>query len=396
MLKIDPEFKSLIPPLSNEEYEQLEKNCISEGIRESVLVWDGIIIDGHNRYEIAQKHDLKYDITFKHFDSREEVIDWMINNQLGRRNLTKETQSYLRGLQYKREKKKITNPYGVKGKDEPQNDEHLSTAQKLAEQHKVSKATIERDEKFAEAVDTIVENTAPEVKQKILNKEIEITKKETEQIAKENPKKQKEIITTAIEKNIPVKKAIQEIKQEERKETLQTKAKELPAEKFQVIYCDPPWAYNNSGFEMSAEQKYPTMQLDEIKKINVKTITAENAVIFMWATNPLLKEAFELMESWGFEYKTNFVWTKDRHTAGFYIYGQHELLLIGVKGSMLPIGEKPKSIITGSNNVHSKKPDGVYEIIESMYPELKYVELFARNTPRANWTKWGNEVGKYE
>lgn len=399
MLKIDAEFKALIPPLTAEEFQQLEKNILEEGIREPIIYWKGTetIIDGHNRFEIAKKHNLKYSTFSKGFDTREEVIDWMINNQLGRRNLSKETQSYLRGLQYQREKKRVSNESGINQHSEvkAQNELQPTTAEKLATQHNVSRETIKRDEQYAKAVDTIVENTKPEVKHKILNNEIKITKEETQKLAQEQPIKQKEIIEKAIEKQIPVKDVIKEIKLEERKETLQTKAKELPSEKFQVIYCDPPWQYSNSGFEMSAEQKYPTMPLEEIKKIDVLSISSENAIMFMWATNPLLVEAFELMKAWGFEYKTNFVWTKNRHTAGFYIYGQHELLLIGVKGSMLPIGEKPTSIITGNNNIHSKKPECVYEIIEAMYPQLKYVELFARNTPREGWTKWGNEVNKF-
>jgi ParB family chromosome partitioning protein len=128
----------------------------------------------------------------------------MINNQLGRRNLTRETASYLRGLQYEREKKKVTDTL-KQNTPLPQNDGTGETAKRLANQHNVSKATIERDAVFAKAVDTITKNTTPEVKQKILNREIEISKKETEQIAKLEPEKQKEIIEKAIEKNIPIR-----------------------------------------------------------------------------------------------------------------------------------------------------------------------------------------------
>jgi N6-adenosine-specific RNA methylase IME4 len=250
----------------------------------------------------------------------------------------------------------------------------------------------------------VIDKKAPEpIKEKLRNNEMTINQayevtKQIEEI-KEPELKAKIIDTIKQEPKKEVKKIIQEAKKEERKETLQAKAKELPAEKFQVLYCDPPWQYSNSGLNGSAESKYPTMATEDLCNMKIKTITAENAVIFMWATNPLLEDALKLMNAWGFEYKTNMVWTKDRQNfgkLGFYIWGQHELLLIGVKGSMLPIGDKPNSIITGSNNIHSKKPETVYEIIEQMYPELKYVELFARNTPRENWIKWGNEVGKYE
>jgi len=143
---------------------------------------------------------------------------------------------------------------------------------------------------------------------------------------------------------------------------------------------------------MSAENQYHTMTIEELKALPVKQLAAENAVMFMWATNPQLRDAIMLMEDYGFEYKTNFVWEKTNHTAGFYIFGQHELLLIGTKGSMLPSGEKFKSIILGENKVHSKKPEIVYEIIEKMYPGTKYIELFARGIPRDGWTGWGEEV----
>jgi len=164
---------------------------------------------------------------------------------------------------------------------------------------------------------------------------------------------------------------------------------EMPKDEFNIIYADPPWQYNNTGFEMSAENKYPTMSIEELSDLQFKT--SKNAVLFLWVTNPLLKEAFDLIKTWGFEYKTNFVWCKKNHTAGFYIFGQHELLLICIKGSnMLPI-EKYKSIIQGENKIHSKKPEIVYEMIEKMYPNFKYLELFARNK-RHGWTSYGNEI----
>ncbi len=87
-IRIDPEFKNLIPPLTREEYEQLEKNIVSEGCREPLTTWDGFIIDGHNRYEICQKHGIEFKVSEKAFESREDVKVWIINNQLGRRNLS--------------------------------------------------------------------------------------------------------------------------------------------------------------------------------------------------------------------------------------------------------------------------------------------------------------------
>jgi N6-adenosine-specific RNA methylase IME4 len=163
----------------------------------------------------------------------------------------------------------------------------------------------------------------------------------------------------------------------------------MPDGVFDVILADPPWQYDNTGFEMSAEKQYPTMATDDIIK-NIVFTSHSDSVLFLWVTNPLLIDGLRVMREWGFDYKTNFVWTKEKHTAGFYVFGQHELLMIGVKGSKLP-AEKNKSIITGKNDVHSKKPDCVYDIIESMYPKCEYLELFARRK-RDGWESYGNEL----
>jgi len=94
-MEIKAEFKNLIPPLSNEEYNQLEANILEEGIREPIITWNGFIIDGHNRFSIAQRFDLEYKTTSKHFTSEESVKEWMILNQFGRRNLSNYQRSVL-------------------------------------------------------------------------------------------------------------------------------------------------------------------------------------------------------------------------------------------------------------------------------------------------------------
>lgn len=175
----------------------------------------------------------------------------------------------------------------------------------------------------------------------------------------------------------------------QKKESL-IKNPKIPEGVFNVVYADPPLEYTNTGFQMSAENQYPTMSTIRICEMKLPEIS-NDAALFLWVTNPLLNDGLNVCESWGFEYKTNMVWVKDRHTAGFYVFGQHELLLICIRGSMLPIGEKVKSIIYGDNKKHSKKPEIVYEIIEKMYPNQKYVELFARNK-RKGWDSYGNEI----
>lgn len=184
--------------------------------------------------------------------------------------------------------------------------------------------------------------------------------------------------------------AYMELRRVEKQKELQ--APPPPEGKYRVIYADPPWRYSNSGFAMSAENQYPTMETEEICKLPVEELALDNSVLFLWTTAPMLEDAFKVIKAWGFTYKSNFAWVKNKHTGGFYCYGQHELLLIATKGSMLPKKEGMRaSVVFAERREHSKKPEEFYDIIESMY-NGPYIELFARNK-RNGWEGWGAEYG---
>jgi hypothetical protein len=150
-LKTDPEFRSLIPPLSTEELSQLETNLIADGCRDPLVVWGETLVDGHNRYEICTRRSLPFQTKPIEFPTREAAMDWMDANQLGRRNLSPDQASLLRGRRYNRAKKTVGKPAGIKlAQSEP-----ISTADKLAAQHGVSRETIKRDGQFASAVEKL-------------------------------------------------------------------------------------------------------------------------------------------------------------------------------------------------------------------------------------------------
>ena len=168
----------------------------------------------------------------------------------------------------------------------------------------------------------------------------------------------------------------------------------LPPGVYDVIYADPPWRCDNDASNRGkAEMHYPTMELEDILNLPLEGHVAVDAVLFLWATNPLLPWALDVMEAWEFTYKTNIVWVKHRFGTGWYVRSQHELLLIGVRGRIgTPADEdRLSSVIHAPAGRHSEKPKEVYERIERMYPNRTYLELFARNT-RRGWTSWGDEV----
>jgi DNA modification methylase len=157
-LTIDPEFAALIPPLAPEEREQLERNILADGCRDPLTVWDGVIVDGHNRYEICTRHGIPFDTIHKEFADRDEAMDWMDANQLGRRNLTPDQFRLLLGRRYNRAKK----THGGDRRSTAQSEQLEETAEQLAEEHGVSRATVVRAGEFAEAVEEVKE-TQPEV-----------------------------------------------------------------------------------------------------------------------------------------------------------------------------------------------------------------------------------------
>jgi N6-adenosine-specific RNA methylase IME4 len=171
---------------------------------------------------------------------------------------------------------------------------------------------------------------------------------------------------------------------------------EIPKNKYRVFYVDPPWYYTapqhgREEQETVLETHYPTMKIDELCALPVKNMAQDNAVLFMWVTSPVLDQCWDVIEAWGFEYKTSIVWNKDAHNVGHYVSVRHELLLICTRGSCTPdISELPPSVVTEKRTAHSVKPETFRKMIDTMYPKGKRIELFARR-PAKGWDVWGND-----
>lgn len=191
-LRIDPEFEGKIPPLREEELQQLEENILADGVViNPLIVWDGVIVDGHNRYRILQKHpEIQFATYEKQFPDRYAAIAWICKNQLGRRNLTPQQFKYLVGQQYKAEK--VT--YGGDRKSDTaksscQNDNLIlkeKTCERIAAENGVSSASVIRAERFAQGVDA-AEEVEPGIRQEILTGSIKPTERAVAAIAKAPP-----------------------------------------------------------------------------------------------------------------------------------------------------------------------------------------------------------------
>ncbi len=180
-IEIDKEFKNLIPPLSQEESNQLERNLQKEGCRDAILVWNNILIDGHNRFRLCKKNQIDFNLQLCYFETRQEAKEWIINNQLGRRNLSPKWIAYFRGEAYNQVKPEIKRGGDRRSANASQNNEATEKVERIARKAKTSVRTIQRDGAFVENMDKVCEQFGQEWKPILLDSNL--TKAEIKQVA---------------------------------------------------------------------------------------------------------------------------------------------------------------------------------------------------------------------
>jgi len=359
---MDPEFKSLIPPLTTEEYSELERSITREGCRDALVVWQetNTLLDGHNRLEICKRLGQPYQIKFISLPDRNTAKIWIINNQLGRRNLSPYQRSVLALKLEAIFAEKAKEQQGTRTDLRPDffptlGKSDIDTEEELAQVARVSHGTMWK-------VKRIEEQATPEQKDRLSTGEATINQ------------------------------VFVELRRQEAKD--QIKEAQWPTDKYRVIYADPPWQYSNTqpDYHSVQEDHYPTMPLNEICALSVTELSLDNAVLFLWATSPILEDAFKVIKAWGFQYKASFVWDKIKHNMGHYNSVRHEFLLVGVRGSCPP--DIPKlfdSVQSVPRADHSTKPEIFRTIIDTLYPYGKRIELFAR-AKADGWEQYGNQV----
>lgn len=405
-IKIDPEFQKLIPPLTPEERAQLEANLIADGCREPLTYWQetGILLDGHNRQAICEANGIDFDVWPVSLVDRLAAKEWIIRNQFGRRNLPAiarvELSLHLKDVWAERAKENRLegNAKGGASKSYQESDttseespaQPIHTIKEIAKAAEVSHDTVHKVEKLKAAPNY------EEARARILAGETSINaeyekNKAAEKIEQNSPELAQQVRNGEIR---PM-----EAKRLARKMELSEKAKALPDGKYRVIYADPPWQYGDKrGGEgitaTGAEHHYPTMPLSDLKALDVRGMSADDSVLFLWATSPLLPDALELAEAWGFKYKASFVWDKVAHNMGHYNSVRHEFLLVCTRGSATPDNVKlfDSVQVIEKTKVHSQKPEEFRTIIETLYQHGGKVELFRRGNAPEGWNVWGNEV----
>jgi N6-adenosine-specific RNA methylase IME4/ParB-like chromosome segregation protein Spo0J len=169
---------------------------------------------------------------------------------------------------------------------------------------------------------------------------------------------------------------------------LEASPPELPTGPFQVIVADPPWRYGSGN-----DLPYPTMDIEEIKALPVEDIAADDAVLWLWTTNAHLRLAFDVVDAWGFEYRTLLTWVKDRMGTGEWLRGQTEHCMLAVRGKPVFLHGNHTTVVDAARREHSRKPEEFYALVQATCPGGK-VELFSRQQ-RSGWQVYGNEIARF-
>ena len=340
----------------------LEKNILADGRREPLVVWNGILLDGHHRLSICLEHGLP----FKTVEPQEELEDaldakiWIVKNQFGRRNLTDFQKSVL-ALDLEKLLKEKAEKSSLKNLQQFNNQGPTECA--------LVRTRVKTDaEKRRDRVDGQLSAIAG-----VSDHQIRRTRKILEKASPEDIAKLKS-------KEKTIGKVYNEIKKKEHQEELA--AHQLPEGKYRVLYVDPPWSTGSEPVASTNPEAlgyYPRMTVEEISDIPIQDICEKNAALFIWTPPELLPEAFDVLEQWGFEYRAIFTWKKDKATTGLYNKIDQEFLLVGEKGNCQPENDEIVSSIQCIDKKGASKPDEFRKIIENLYSSTKNkVELYPR------------------
>lgn len=172
---------------------------------------------------------------------------------------------------------------------------------------------------------------------------------------------------------------------------------------FDLLMADPPWCfetYSDRGKDKSPEAHYKTMTLDEIKALPVGHLAAQDAVLWLWATHPMLPQQLGVIEAWGFRFVTSGVWVKRTPTGklafgtGYRLRCSSEPFLVATNGNPAT-ARTVRTVIEGQIRRHSEKPNEAFKAAEELMPDARRIEIFSR-TSRPGWTTWGDEAGKFD
>jgi len=352
---------SIFPMMSGEEYDSLKNDIRENGLIEPIWTYEGKILDGRNRYRACR--ELKIEPKFREWRGP-SAVSFVVSLNLKRRHLTAAQRAMAAAdalPHYEREAKARMSDAGKKSAPGRPAEKGKEKIPDLLQARDHAASAFGVNPRYVSNAKALQER-APDIAAKVRTGEMKMPH------------------------------AAKELRRREAKDPAP-----MPKAKYRVLYADPPWEYGNKYGEAlkgypQPDHHYPTMTLQAICDLPIRDMADENAVLFLWATSPLLEDALKVIGAWGFRYKSSFVWDKVKHNFGHYNSVRHEFLLIATRGSCTPDAkELHDSVVSIERTEHSVKPERFRELIDKLYTHGKRIELFARAKARG-WEHWGNQL----
>lgn len=367
------ELCKIFPPMPDDQFASLVDDIRENGLRNPIVIFENKVLDGRHRYRACL--ELNRQPVSVIYDGS-DPLGFVISHNLNRRHLDESQRAMiaarlanLKGAG--RPSKEIAQNNAITGSD-------AAAKMNVGRRNVVNakKVLKEGTQQLADAVDS--GKIAVTVAAKIATLDHD---QQAQVIADPRPDQ-----------------AIKKVLRAEREHDLADRTIEqslgVDGKLYGVIYADPPWnfeTHSENGMDRSADNHYPTMSLFDMLRLAIPA--ADDCVMFMWATVPMLPEALVVLEAWGFTYKSHIAWIKDRVGTGYWTRNKHELLIIGTKGDVPApaMGTQPPSVIVLPRGRHSEKPAFFADMIASLYPTTPKLEMFAR-VGRVGWDVIGNEA----
>lgn len=362
----------LFPLMEGNQFTALVADIKANGQREPIVLYEDKILDGRNRYRACIR--AKIEPTFKNYKGK-DPLGFVISLNLNRRHLDESQRAWVA-------RKLCNRPEGRPSK---------TTAIAVVSQEDAAVIFNVSIDSIGRA-NIVHDKGIPELHHAVAQGCVAVSRAAA--IAKKPVSFQRFFITKINEG----KKSTEATRLAHRR-ALPARVAKLPDGKHRVIYADPPWQYNDARQtddhreSTGAIDHYSTMTFDELKALNIKSLAADDCVLLLWGTFPLLPEALDLLKVWGFEYKQAFVWNKKHGAFGSYHDAEAELLFVATIGSCVPeIDKKEKQIQSFARGKHSHKPEEWRALIDKLWPSGPRIELFRRGNVPRGWKTWGAEA----
>lgn len=378
----------LFPMLPDAEIRELADDICTYGQRVPIILLDGMILDGRNRFAACQFAGIEP--IFEEYQG-DDPLGFVLSHNLHRRHLTESQRALIAA-------KLVDWDIGI----------NQNTAGAANLPTRVAAERLSISERAVRAARRIHERGSEELISAI--REGRVSVHAGEALSELEHEAQREVLEAEerayLERAKEIRARRQRLRHAQRLEAMgqiaergASTAPDKVARLYPVVYADPPWRFSVrsevTGREKSAENHYPTMPTEEICGLLARLggVAARDAVLFLWATNPMLLDGLQVLQAWGFTYVHHWIWDKQVAGTGYWGRDRHELLLIGRRGeAVAPLpGTQPETVYSERKGAHSEKPDWFAEQIERLYPGIPRIELFSR-APRPGWDVWGFEA----